>query len=160
MKLKSKVWIRKNPECLNDNAFDFLLQKFMEDLNKVVEFEAGSLFLIDTGTYALKEVANKGNGIDFINTVHFPLGTGLSAWVAQKGKLIYLPDIHRGSRHGENPVRSYLSMPLEINNKILGVLNLGHIIPYAFEGKDIEHIEAFTKEISRKIYNQLYLKIN
>ncbi|MFQ5769468.1 MAG: GAF domain-containing protein [bacterium] len=160
MKLKSKVWIRKNSEGIEDVSFDFLLQKFMEDLNKLVEFESGSLFLIDKMTYSLKEVASKGNGIDFINTVHFPLGTGLSAWVAQKGKLIYLPDIHRGSRHGENPVRSYLSMPLEINNKILGVLNLGHIIPHAFDGKEIEQIETYTKEITRKIYNHLYLKIN
>lgn len=132
----------------------------MENLNQIVEFESGSLFLFEKESRTLKEVANKGDGLNFISAVHFPMGTGLSAWVAQKGKLIYLPDIHRGSRHGQNPVRSYLSMPLEINNKIVGVLNLGHVVPNAFDEKEIKQIESLSKEITRKIYNRIYLNLD
>jgi GAF domain-containing protein len=132
----------------------------MESLNQVVEFESGSLFLFEKNSRKLKEVASKGESIDFIRTIHFPRGTGLSAWVAQKGKVIYLPDIHRGSRHGLNPVRSYLSMPLVINNKIIGVLNLGHVVPNAFGAKEIKQIESLSKEVTRKLYNLIYLNLN
>ena len=136
------------------------LNQFMDELNDIVEYESGSLFLFENGTQSLKEVASKGDGIDFISSVSFPMGTGLSAWVAQKGKMVYLSDIHRGSRHGLNPVRSYLSLPLEISNRIIGVLNLGHTVPDAFSNSKLKKIQALSKEITRKIYNRRYLGFN
>ena len=135
-----------------------MFQAFLEKLHEEVEFESGSLFLLETDTQALKEVAVKGDGIDFISSVHFPMGPGLSAWVAQKCKLIYLNDIHRGSRHGQNPVRSYLSMPLEMNTKVVGVLNLGHTVPNAFDDDKMATIVGMAKEITRKIYTRKYIQ--
>ncbi len=136
-----------------------MLDKFMRDLQASIEFESGSLFIYEAESRRLEEVAKAGEGIDFISSVSFPLGTGLSAWVAQKGKVIYLADIHRGSRHGLRPVRSYLSMPLEINNRVIGVLNLGHTVPNAFGQKRMHRIEQLSKEVTRKIYNRTYLKL-
>ena len=121
-----------------------IFKNFMEELNQNVSFESGSLFIFETESQTLKEVTKKGDGIDFISSINFPMGNGLSAWVAQKGKIIYLPDIHRGSRHGLNPVRSYLSLPLEINNRIIGVLNLGHVIPNAFDDINLERPPALV----------------
>ncbi|MCH8019102.1 GAF domain-containing protein [candidate division KSB1 bacterium] len=137
-----------------------ILDQFMDELNDTVEFESGSLFLFEDGTESLKEAASKGDGIDFISSVSFPMGLGLSAWVAQKGKMVYLPDIHRGSRHGLNPVRSYLSLPLEIHNRIIGVLNLGHTVPDAFSNCKLKKIQDLSKRITRKIYNRMYLGFN
>ncbi len=134
-----------------------MFDDFMKELNQQVDCESGSLFLLENENKNLREVATIGEGIDFIGKVNFPMGNGLSAWVAQKGKVIYLPDIHRGSRHGLNPIRSYLSMPLEINNKVVGVLNLGHVFPDAFQEQKMTKIENLCKEISRKIYNRRYL---
>lgn len=132
-------------------------EDFMIELNKRVEFELASLFVLEADNQTLRQVANKGEGIDFINRVNFPLGRGLSAWVAQKGKVVYLPDIHRGSRHGINPIRSYLSIPLEVNNKTVAVLNLGHVVPHAFDQKTVTQITAISKDLTRKIYNRTYL---
>lgn len=132
-------------------------KNFLDELNNAVEYDSGSLFVLQSKTHTLKEVAKRGDGIDFISSIDFPMGSGLSAWVAQKGKIIYLADIHRGSRHGLNPVRSYLSMPLENNNRIVGVLNLGHVIPNAFEREEMITISTLTKDLARKIYNHTYL---
>ena len=142
--------VQKCNKKSNESATSF--DAFLTELNKNIDFEMGSLFVLENGTSTLKQVATKGVGIDFINRVHFPLGKGLSAWVAQKGKAIYLPDIHRGNRHGLNPVRSYLSIPLEVNNKTVAVLNLGHVVPNAFDKKTLARIETITKNITRKIY--------
>lgn len=133
------------------------LYGFMESLHNIVEYEDGSLFLLEKDAQSLTEVASRGDGIDFISSVGFPMGKGLSAWVAQKGKMIYLPDIHRGSRHGLNPIRSYLSLPLEVNNRIIGVLNLGHVVPNAFGRRRLKKIRQFCADITREIYNRTYL---
>lgn len=141
----------------DDNLWENRFNTFYEELSKTVAFESGSLFVYELNSQSLTEVAKRGDGIDFISAINFPMGTGLSAWVAQKGKVIYLPDIHRGSRHGLNPVRSYLSMPLEMNNRMIGVLNLGHVMPNAFDEPKLSAISESCKEIARKIYNQTYL---
>jgi len=131
--------------------------RLLTRLRDKLPFQAGSLFLVEQDTQSLRQVANVGEGIDFISQVRFSMGPGLSAWVAQKGKRIYLPDIHRGSRHGLHPIRSYLSMPLEINNRVIGVLNLGHIVPNAFEEPVLREVENLLREITRKLYNRMYL---
>lgn len=136
-----------------------IFESFADQLQKKVEFESASLFIFDSTSDALQEVAHVGDGIDFISAVNFPMGSGLSAWVAQKGKIIHLPDIHRGSRHGMNPVRSYLAIPLEMNNRVIGVLNLGHISPNAFSGSNYEMILDLSRKIARKIYNQTYFSM-
>lgn len=143
-----------------DSVWVARFNNFFDELSDRIAFTAGSLFVYELRSDSLREVAKKGDGIDFISAINFPMGNGLSAWVAQKGKVIYLPDIHRGSRHGLNPIRSYLSMPLEMNNRIIGVLNLGHIIPNAFDGTRMETIQVLSKEIARKIYNQTYLNFD
>ena len=130
---------------------------YLQKLSALIGFESGTLFLVESQSQTLKQVASVGDGIDFISKVNFPMGQGLSAWVAQKGKRVYLPDIHRGSRHGLNPIRSYLSMPLEVNNKVIGVLNLGHLVPYAFESSKLGPVECLIREMTRKIYNRSYL---
>ncbi len=141
----------------DDSLWENRFNTFFDELSKTVQFESGSLFVYELNTQSLTEVAQRGDGIDFISAINFPMGAGLSAWVAQKGKVIYLPDIHRGSRHGLNPVRSYLSMPLEMNNRIIGVLNLGHLMPNAFDEPKLGAIAENSREIARKIYNQTYL---
>ncbi len=144
----------RSPEITDSRA---IFSELMAKLHDHLEFQAGSLFAVENDTQSLREVASVGDGIDFISQVHFPMGRGLSAWVAQKGKLIYLPDIHRGSRHGLNPIRSYLSMPLEVNNRVIGVLNLGHTVPNAFHEAARNRIAGVVKEITRKLYNRMYL---
>ncbi len=148
--------IQNKQKANNENhESDFPFNDFMKKLNEAIEFERGSLFVLEQHSSALKKVASKGEGIDFINDVQFPLGSGLSAWVAQKGKMIYLPDIHRGSRHGLKPIRSYLSMPIEVNNKTVAVLNLGHVVPNAFDKRTFATIKAMSKNITRKVYERV-----
>jgi len=142
---------------VTEGSWDEVLDGFLYELEQSVDFEAGSLFIFENDSQTLKEISKKGDGIDFISSISFPLGNGLSAWVAQKGKLIYLPDIHRGSRHGMNPVRSYLSIPLEVNHSVIGVLNLGHTLPGAFDEENMDKIRIMAKEVARKIYNHRYL---
>jgi putative methionine-R-sulfoxide reductase with GAF domain len=124
----------------------------LNELRQVVDFKWATIFLYDEVTRRLKIVAQVGDGIDFINRINFSLGNGLSAWVAQKKRLVHLPDIHRGTRHEHHPVRSFISMPLMQGNSVVGVLNLAHVFPNAFGCKELQILENLKEEIVTKIY--------
>lgn len=131
-----------------------VLTNFLSELNEAIEYESGSVFVYDGKTGSLQEASKLGDGIDFISSIRFPMGSGLSAWVAQRGQLVYLDDIHRGSRHGMKPIRSYLSMPLEFNHELVGVLNLSHIVPNAFDDEKLDTIKTMGKRIARTIHKR------
>lgn len=134
----------ENPESTNN--------LLLNDLRQAVDFKWATIFMYDGDTGKLKVVAQSGEGIDFINRIHFSMGPGLSAWVAQKKRLVHLPDIHRGTRHEHHPVRSFISMPLLRGNSVLGVLNLAHVFPNAFGYKELQTLEAIKEEIVSKIF--------
>jgi len=126
--------------------------EILYELRRLVDFKWATIFLYEEATGRLKIIAQVGDGIDFINRINFSMGKGLSAWVAQKKRLVHLPDIHRGTRHEHHPVRSFLSMPLILGNAVVGVLNLAHVIPNAFGCKELQIIENLKEEIVTKIY--------
>ena len=127
-------------------------QMLLNDLRQAVDFKWATIFMNDVETGKLKIIAQVGEGIDFINRINFSLGMGLSAWVAQKKRLVHLPDIHRGTRHEHHPVRSFISMPLFRGNSVVGVLNLAHVFPNAFGHKELQILENMKEEIVTKIY--------
>lgn len=126
--------------------------EILQELSRLVDFKWATIFMYEEGSGRLKIVAQIGDGIDFINRINFSMGKGLSAWVAQKKRLVHLPDIHRGTRHEHHPVRSFLSMPLILGNAVVGVLNLAHVVPNAFGCKELQVIENLKEEIVTKIY--------
>ncbi len=122
-------------------------QSEIENLSAEIEFSCCSLYVFEEGENRLRCVAKLGDGVDFIERFHFGLGTGLSAWVAQKRRRIHLPDIHRGSRHGHKPLRCYLSVPILSEEQLLGVLNLAHVVPNAFDDT-LDKVEAFSSRLA------------
>ncbi|MBN1349145.1 GAF domain-containing protein [candidate division KSB1 bacterium] len=143
----SSVEYKKNCE----NPF----QKILYHLRVSVDYEWATLYSINQKTGKLNMLARAGEGIDFIEIVQFPMGSGLSAWVAQKKKMVHLPDIHRSSRHGHHPIRSFISMPLVIREKGIVVLNMAHIYPNAFSEKEINMLQVLTRDIAMELRSKL-----
>lgn len=125
-------------------------QTAIESLSKEIEFTCCSLFVFDDTENRLRCVAKLGDGINFIERFRFGLGPGLSAWVAQKRRPVHLPDIHRGSRHGHNPLRCYLSIPILLEGELLGVLNLAHVVPHAFDDH-LTRVDAFARNLALRL---------
>jgi GAF domain-containing protein len=126
-------------------------QQPLERAQEIIDFQFATLLLSDPETNQLRVVAQKGDEANFIDSIHFPLGMGLSAWIAQKKRTIHLPDIHRGTRHSHHPVRSFLAIPIILGNEGIGVLSLGHVHPNAFGEKEIEALTAFLEKMAQRI---------
>ena len=84
----------------------------------------------------LEEICTIGHRVDLIDFVEFDMGSGISAWVAQKKRPILLGNL-RKSKGGVN-TRSFLSVPIVFCNEIIGVINLAHDEPEAFKRRDSE----------------------
>jgi GAF domain-containing protein len=123
-------------------------QDALELLRKAVDFCGASLFTVQPESGFMKCVAEYGEGANFIDRIQFDSGSGLSAWVAQRRRPVHLPNIHRGSRHGQTPIRSYLSMPIYCEEKVVGVLNIAHIVPNAFSRHKFSIIQDFCNRLS------------
>ncbi|HHL73229.1 MAG TPA: GAF domain-containing protein [Bacteroidetes bacterium] len=112
-----------------------------------VDFESASLYVFSKRSQSLHKLSEYGGGVNFINLVAFDYGPGLSGWVAKKQRPVYLADIHRGTRHGHAPIRSYLSQPINSHEDVIGVMNLAHTEPNAFERQQMAVIRSYIENL-------------
>ena len=131
-----------------------IFQSILIRLKKTIDYESASLFLINRSNQKLELAAEQGEGINLINLFNFPMGSGLSAWIAQKKRSIHLPDIHKGTRHGHNPVRSFVAMPIIYKDEVLGVLNMAHTLPNAFGPNELKKLKYFAESVAQQ-FNDL-----
>ncbi len=114
-----------------ENAAEFFAA-LLATLQHAVPFEGGTLFLLDPATQRLESVATRGEYTDLIEGVTFQLGTGFSAWVAREKKPVLLSNVHRTVQPAIRAVRSFLCVPLLVQDELVGVVNLSDSTPGAF----------------------------
>ncbi|MDD5686349.1 MAG: GAF domain-containing protein [Elusimicrobia bacterium] len=96
---------------------------------KMLKTTIGSLMLIDETANELVIVAARGIPKDIMETTHLKIGEGIAGLVARDGDPILVEDVKTDPRFfkAENvryPSRSFISVPLKIKNKVIGVLNV------------------------------------
>ena len=140
-----------------DQCYDnsIIYHEILTYIKSIVDFNSASLSLLRKKCKKLKTVAQYGQGCNFINGMHFKMGSGLSAWLAQRKRVICLSDIHKGARHGHNPVRSFVAVPIIFEDDVIGILNLAHVLPNAFGTEEVRTLKKLTLSIAPKINNLL-----
>ncbi|MCE5271638.1 GAF domain-containing protein [bacterium] len=125
-------------------------------LEELAEFEFAALFINDESEQRLRVVASKGHVVDLIQPVSFDMGNGLSAWVAKQKRPILLSDMHRGKSDEESPLRSFLSIPLLLGDRLIGVMNFGHSRSGAFTRHDLHVLSIAGAQLGVIIERALY----
>jgi len=128
----------------------------LELLEELVDFEFAALFIYSDELKKLNLVANKGHAVDLIQPVSFDMGNGLSAWVAKQKRPILLSEFHRGKTSVKTPVRSFLSIPLLLGDKIIGVMNFGHTRAGSFTKQNLQVLTIAAGQLSVIIERSLY----
>jgi GAF domain-containing protein len=108
--------------------------------------ENATLFLLDADNQRLHARATRGLTVNLMDHIPFERGTGISGWVAQERKQLYIPDLTRETRLLNVElipprVRSFLSVPMTARDRVIGVLNISHSRPDAFTP---EHVRLLT----------------
>jgi len=110
---------------------------------QVVPYENCTLFLLDRENARLEAKATRGRVVNLLDHVAFEKGQGVSGWVASRGRQLILSDLTQEQNllNVETippRVRSFAAIPLQVQDTIVGVLNVSHSQPHAFAPEDLQ----------------------
>jgi signal transduction protein with GAF and PtsI domain len=121
--------------------------EILQLLGKCVEFSSASLLVFNKESKKLEPLASMGKKVDLIGFLDFDLGTGLSAWVAKGKKPVLLSNLKR-SFDWENPIKSFVSVPLLWCEELVGILNLSHIKEEIFGERELKILEIISGQLA------------
>jgi len=118
-------------------------------LEKTVPFDSATLYLYNEKNDRLEVAHQKGVEIvDLAGEFSFDRGRGMSSWVSKQKNPVILQSLVKCRPGKENRYCSFVSMPLWTNEKIIGVLNLGHHEPGIYKRVDREDYQTVSSQIS------------
>jgi diguanylate cyclase (GGDEF)-like protein len=141
-----------------DGAPGAAFRAALEQICQAVPFENATLFVLDRDTHTLVEAATVGERIDLIGHVRFDRGLGFSSWVAQSRKPVLLNDLHREGGSEAPTVRSFLAVPILVSGDLVGVINLSHSRPGAFDEESAKRIALMMLPVSAMVTRQVLLR--
>ncbi len=142
-----------------------LLQAILDKSAELLMAEQGSLMLIDQVTDALLVEVKKGIGDTVHEKLAIPKGEGIAGKVAVFGEPFLVKNLEEDPRfkqknrqHYKTP--SFLSVPLKIEERIIGVLNLSDkTTGEVFDDEDLKLMQTFATHAAiildrKSLYNQ------
>jgi diguanylate cyclase (GGDEF)-like protein len=137
-------------EISSINCYESLLRSILDHSAKLLMAEQGSLMLLDQESDALLLKARMGSAGAGAETVRILKGEGIAGRVAQEGQAIVVEDVESDPRirqknrdHYKTP--SFLSVPLKVGARTIGVLNLADkATGGAFDRDDLNLLQSFA----------------
>lgn len=141
-----------------------LAQKIIEILESSLHYTYGAVLLIDEATGRLEPFAlsTQGQGMEFveadkayIRSTGIRLGEGITGWVALHGESVRLGDVRQDPRYFalREDVRSELCVPLRLQERVIGVVNIESTEADAYSEDDQRLLENIAAQISVAIQN-------
>ncbi|WP_236685512.1 HD domain-containing phosphohydrolase [Geobacter pickeringii] len=114
-----------------DAVLNTTIDLFLEFIAEVLDLNICSIMLCDELSGDL--VIKSARGLDdfLMKQTRVRLGERIAGWVALEGKSLFIEDIEKDPRFGRRNVPQYnakslISLPLKVNDKVIGVLNLNN----------------------------------
>lgn len=130
--------------------YQMLLMKILDESAGLLKAEQGSLMLIDHETEDLLLSAKLGAIEGLADQLRIHRGEGIAGRVAEFGEALLVEDLEHDQRIRQKnrlhyKTRSFVSIPLKIGDRVIGVLNLSDKTTGAvFNEEDLELIQAFA----------------
>ncbi len=117
-----------------------ILQKGMESkdtfdavfklLKQTIDFTSATLFIYIDYKDELRVIHQHGENIaDLATEIPFDRGMGISSWVSKQMEPVILESLVKSRPGKERRFNSFVSIPLRIGEKLIGVMNMGHEEP-------------------------------
>jgi diguanylate cyclase (GGDEF)-like protein len=143
--------------------YETLTRTVLDMSAHLLKAEQGSLMLIDQETDALFLEARKGVIDSAADRVRINRGEGIAGRVAQNGESILVEDLENDPRINQKnrqnyKTHSFVSVPLKIDDRIIGVLNLSDKISgEVFNEDDLSLIQSFATQAAIVMERQLFI---
>jgi sigma-B regulation protein RsbU (phosphoserine phosphatase) len=132
---------------------DDVLKLILDSLRKVVGLDSGAVFLINEEKGEVSTVYSEGYEQANAEYIHLKMGQGLVGWAAKTGEAALVPDVAKDSRYvkARPETKSEVVMPIKIDGRIIGALNLESNQLNAYNKKSMELIAAFASQAAISI---------
>ena len=137
---------------------DELLAMVMNTAKDIVGVKNGSLLLVqDEKTFKLQFYQAFGKNMGQLKDIDLPPGVGISGHVAKTGETIISNDVAKDPRWYQGvsekmriPVQSMASFPLNIDKKVIGVVQfLDKVDGTTFDEKNVETLQSFANLMAK-----------
>lgn len=98
--------------------------------------------------------AANGRGQDTVGKVSLKLDEGLTGWVARERRLLAISrEAYNDSRFKyfkdlpEDTFEAFLSVPVIVRNRVMGVVNVQHRVPHTHTGSELEVITTVGEQL-------------
>ncbi|KPL18891.1 MAG: hypothetical protein AMJ92_05740 [candidate division Zixibacteria bacterium SM23_81] len=145
---------------------DHLLNGIVKLAARVLQAKTASVMLLDEATNELRIVASKGLGAMTAKKVRMKVGEGIAGYVVEYAKPLLVKNVEKDSRfrrlnRERYETKSLISVPLETQGKILGVLNLNNKRSgRPFTAADLRLLTAFAAQAAVAVDNVHLLEQN
>lgn len=128
------------------------LQAVVDLIAAFTQADSCLLYFISHGELVL--CAARGPNPEAVGEVKLRLNEGLTGWVARERRMLAIsreayadPRFKYFSNLPEDSFEAFLSAPVLLRNRVVGVLNLQHRQPYSHTGDDMEMITTAGQQI-------------
>ncbi len=128
-------------------------KRFLDLAHRIIPFEHGTLYVTDWTTGRLLPVAVRGSHIELADRIRFARGSGLSAWVAQEGRAVVIPDpadTDDRSPFADEALRAFLAFPLVQQGVVAGVVALARTAQ-TFAEDEFERLGRLADALSQTL---------
>jgi PAS domain S-box-containing protein len=147
---------------------DQVLTRILETLRQQLNVTASSVWLVDQKTDELVcYYATEPNKKVVLGWRLAP-GQGIAGWVARTGQSLIVPEVRRDPRHFRAVddqtglrIASMLSVPLRVQERVIGVIEVMDRSPNRFSAADLKYVELLAAAASTAIENaHIYREAN
>lgn len=129
-----------------------LEEKIISYTRELLHFDHFAIRLLDRKTNKLEVVISKGLPADALSIELYALaeGNGISGYVASEGRSYICPDVERDPRYvsGLDSAKSSLTVPLRLEDKVIGIFNIESRQKAAFNEDDRQFAEIFGRYVA------------
>lgn len=130
---------------------DGVMSQILESLKKAVDFDGAGVYLANPETGEIESVVSVGYEAD--TDQHLKIGEGLTGSVAETGEPVIVPDVNADDRYvsARAATRSEIVVPIMLDNRTIGVMNLESDRLDAFDERDRSLMAAFAAQAAISI---------
>ncbi|MBE9504903.1 MAG: GAF domain-containing protein [Proteobacteria bacterium] len=132
-----------------------LLDLIIDKAIEVTTASSGSIMLLSEKEDSLIIRSARGLSAEAMTSTKLKVGEGVTGWVARKGKALLVSDVSKDNRYrsvNEN-VKSELAVPMVLEDKLIGVINVDHYELDAFTCWDMETLSTLASSAVVAIRN-------
>jgi PAS domain S-box-containing protein len=137
-----------------------VLDTVLEEVQHLLHKGTCSVWLVDLQTNELICHQSTDTDKDIVQGWSLAPGEGIAGWVAQHGESLVVPDTRADERHFDevgkktgSEIRSILAVPLQIQEGVIGVVEVVETKPRRFKQADLRVIEPLAASAAIAIEN-------